>query len=65
MNMESFAKKIQPERASSRIKKIKIRLVVSDCTGIIKATDIMLQGGSTATRWIGHPSEIKWSFDNE
>lgn len=27
-------------------------------------TDIMLQGGSVATSWVGHVSEIRWSFDN-
>lgn len=27
-------------------------------------TDIMLQGGTIATSWVGHVSEIRWSFDN-
>jgi len=27
-------------------------------------TDIMLQGGTVATSWVGHVSEIRWSFDN-
>lgn len=26
-------------------------------------TDIMFQGGSVATSWVGHVSEIRWSFD--
>lgn len=31
---------------------------------VVHFTDIMLQGGSVATSWVGHVSEIKWSFDN-
>lgn len=27
-------------------------------------TDVMLQGGTAATSWVGHVSEIRWSFDN-
>jgi hypothetical protein len=26
-------------------------------------TDIMFQGGTVATSWVGHVSEIRWSFD--
>lgn len=33
-------------------------------TPAIYITDIMLQGGSVATSWVGHVSEIRWSFDN-
>ena len=29
----------------------------------IHITDIMLQGGTVATSWVGHVSEIRWSFD--
>jgi len=30
----------------------------------IYISDIMLQGGTVATSWVGHVSEIRWSFDN-
>ena len=33
-------------------------------TPVIHFTDIMLQGGTAATSWVGHVSEIRWSFDN-
>lgn len=29
----------------------------------IYITDVMLQGGTVATSWIGHVSEIRWAFD--
>ncbi|WP_245543923.1 hypothetical protein [Mahella australiensis] len=44
--------------------KITLKVVVRDAAGTVKITDIMLQGGSMATTWVGHPSEIRWSFDN-
>lgn len=34
-----------------------------DTTIAVYFTDIMLQGGSVATSWVGHVSEIRWSFD--
>lgn len=33
-------------------------------TPAIYITDIMLQGGTVATSWVGHVAEIRWSFDN-
>jgi len=27
-------------------------------------TDVMFQSGTVATSWVGHVSEIQWSFDN-
>ena len=42
---------------------ITIRLVVSNCTGEVYFTDIMLQAGSIATGWVGHVCEIKWTND--
>ncbi|MDC3413954.1 hypothetical protein [Terrihalobacillus insolitus] len=32
-------------------------------TPAVYFTDIMLQGGTVATSWVGHVSEIRWSFD--
>lgn len=33
-------------------------------TPAVYFTDVMLQGGTVATSWVGHVSEIRWSFDN-
>lgn len=59
---QTFQKSFAPDR-SRNVKKIVLRLVVSDVTGTIHVTDLMLQGGSIATVWTGHASEIQWSFD--
>lgn len=32
-----------------KVKKLTVRVVVQDCTGTARFTDIMLQGGSVAT----------------
>jgi len=49
--------------SSKRIKSLTIRLFVSDCTCAVYFTDLFLQGGSIATGWAGHVSEIKWTLD--
>lgn len=49
--------------SSKRIKSLTIRLFVSDCNGAVYFTDLFLQGGSIATGWAGHVSEIKWTLD--
>lgn len=46
-----------------KVKKIDVKFIVEDAEVIIYLTDVMLQGGTVATMWTGHPSEIKWSFD--
>lgn len=50
-------------KTKGKVKKIEFRLVASDVTGDISYTDVLLQGGSVATIWSGHTSELKWSFD--
>ena len=50
---------------NGRVKKIRIRVCVTDCTGTIYITDMFLQGGSIATGWVGHVSEIKWTQDGD
>lgn len=56
--------KITPENSgSSRLKSITVRVCVTDCTGEFYITDILLQGGSVAIGWVGHPSEIRWTLD--
>ena len=42
-----------------RVTKITIRV----CTGTVYITDMLLQGGSIATGWVGHVSEIQWTED--
>ena len=37
-----------------KVKKLTVRVVVQDCTGTARFTDIMLQGGSVATAWVSH-----------
>lgn len=46
-----------------RLRSITIRLCVTDCTGTVYFTDMLLQGGSIATGWVGHVSEIQWTQD--
>ncbi len=46
-----------------KIKSLTIRLFISDSTGSVYFTDLFLQGGSIATGWTGHVSEIKWTLD--
>jgi hypothetical protein len=49
--------------ASKKIEAVTVRLFISDCTGTVYFTDLFLQGGSIATGWTGHVSEIKWTLD--
>lgn len=46
-----------------KVKEIEVKFIVEDVEVVIYLTDVMLQGGTIATMWTGHPSEIKWSFD--
>jgi hypothetical protein len=64
--MASFnhvAQAVSPQ--NGRVKKIRIRVCVTDCTGTIYITDMFLQGGSIATGWVGHVSEIQWTQDGD
>ena len=47
-----------------RLRCITIRVCVTDCTGTMYVTDLMLQGGSAATGWMGHVCEIQYTIDN-
>ncbi|GMA49312.1 hypothetical protein GCM10025857_06690 [Alicyclobacillus contaminans] len=60
--MEQWAKTFQLQ--GQDVQSITVELVITNCTGDIWVTDIMFQGGSVATTWVGHPAEIRWSFDN-
>ena len=46
-----------------RIRSITIRLCMTDCTGAVFFTDLMLQAGAFATGWVGHVCEIQWTLD--
>jgi hypothetical protein len=46
-----------------RLRSVTVLIVVTDCTGEVYFTDIMLQAGSIATGWVGHVCEIKWTMD--
>nr|WP_245301051.1 hypothetical protein [Thermoanaerobacterium butyriciformans] len=50
-------------KSGSRVKSITIRLCVTDCSGTVYFTDLLLQGGSVSTGWVGHVSEIQWTLD--
>jgi len=56
------ARKVTPS-ASKKVVSIKIRICVTDCNGEFYITDMLLQGGSVATGWVGHVSEIQWTQD--
>ena len=56
------AKDVSP-RGYERLKSITVRVCVTDCTGEFYITDMLLQGGSIATGWVGHVSEIQWTLD--
>lgn len=40
-----------------------VRVCITNCTGILYITDILLQAGAVATGWVGHPCEMKWTLD--
>jgi len=46
-----------------KLRSITIRLVITNCSGEVYFTDIMLQAGVVATGWVGHVCEIKWTLD--
>ena len=46
-----------------RLKSITVRVCMTDCPGTVFITDMLLQGGSIATGWVGHVSEILWTLD--
>ena len=46
-----------------RLRSITVRICITDCTGTVFFTDMLLQGGSIATGWVGHVSEIQWTQD--
>ena len=48
---------------SRKVKSIRVRVTVTNATGDLYLTDLMLQSGSIATGWTGHVSEIQFTTD--
>ena len=48
-----------------RVAKITVIVYVTDCTGTVYITDMLLQDGSLASGWVGHVSEIQWTQDGD
>ena len=66
VSMAYFSKtqeKIIPSGYSSKVKSITVRVCITDCTGTVYITDLLLQPGSVATGWVCHPCEMKWVLD--
>ena len=55
--LSSTSARITPEKS------ITVRVCMTNCTGTLFITDILLQAGSVATGWVGHPCEMKWTLD--
>jgi hypothetical protein len=57
-----------PIDSDKKIDSIRVEIVAEnvqmEAGKAVYITDVMLQGGTTATSHVGHVSEIKWSFDN-
>lgn len=70
-DFQTIAMKIDLD-SSKKVSYMQVVLESTDCgkadgeetTPAVYFTDIMLQGGTVATSWVGHVSEIRWSFDN-
>ena len=60
---QMIAMEVQTDQ-TRKVDHIDVEIVKRDHTGIVNFTDIMLQSGTVATTWVGHVSEIRWSFDN-
>ena len=48
---------------SRKVKSIRVRVTMTNATGDLYLTDLMLQSGSIATGWAGHVSEIPFTQD--
>ena len=53
---------IQPKGYRSKLKSITVRVIIADSTGKILETNLLLEGDSVATGWVGNPSEIRVSL---
>jgi hypothetical protein len=62
MFFQQIARDTSPKEPG-RVRSITIRLCVTDCTGSVFFTDLMLQAGAFATGWVGHVCEFQWTLD--
>lgn len=60
--LSSTSARITPENYSARVKSITAG-VHHQLHRDAFITDILLQAGSVATGWVGHPCEMKWTLD--
>lgn len=66
VNSASFSviSKLVEADISKKVDYIDVSLEMNDYIGTVFISDIMCQGGGIPCSWIGHVSEIRWSFDN-
>lgn len=50
-------------KENKRLRSITVRLCITDCTGAVYFTDLLLQAGAVATGWVGNVCEILWTLD--
>lgn len=48
-------------RVRGRVARLKLRIEVKDPGAGVDVTDVMLQPGATASGWLPHPTELRWS----
>lgn len=63
LNFDIISRRVEVD-TSRRVDHLDVEIVHQDCKGKVFITDVMLQSGTVATSWVGHVSEIRWSFDN-
>ncbi|MDL2318564.1 hypothetical protein LJC74_05760 [Eubacteriales bacterium OttesenSCG-928-A19] len=52
-------------KESKRLQTVTVRVCVTDCTGEVYITDLLLQAGAVATGWVGNVCEILWTLDGQ
>jgi hypothetical protein len=50
-------------KGSKKVRSITVKLCITNCTGSVFFTDMMLQAGYVSTGWIGHICEVIWTLD--
>lgn len=48
---------------SDKVVRISLKVIVKNLTGTFNVTDLMLQTGDKSAIWNGHPSEVRWLFN--
>lgn len=60
---QHIARDASPKESGKRLRSITVRLCITDCTGVVYFTDLLLQGGAVATGWVGNVCEILWTLE--